>query len=91
MDNRLGDERLRREVESLLAEDDGLRSFLETPALAVAQKMSEEYPSQSIIGRRIGSYAVLSLLAKGFANASARRAGPKSRLGDPVVRIETCA
>jgi len=67
-----GDERLRREVESLLAEDDGLRSFLETPALAVAQKMSEEYPSQSIIGRRIGSYAVLSLLAKGFANASAR-------------------
>ena len=28
-----GDESLQREVESLLAEDDGVRSFLETPAL----------------------------------------------------------
>ncbi len=47
-----GDDALRREVESLLAQDDGVRSFLETPALDVAQKMSGEYPSQSIIGRQ---------------------------------------
>jgi hypothetical protein len=60
-----GDDTLRREVESLLAEDDGLRSFLETPALEVARKMSEESPRQSMIGRQLGSYSILSLLAKG--------------------------
>src|SRR6266487_3050661 len=60
-----GDNALRREVESLLAEDAGVRSFLETPALEVAQKMSAEDSGQSMIGRQIGSYSILSFLAKG--------------------------
>jgi len=37
-----GDDALRREVESLLAEDDGVRSFLETPALARGGGMTPE-------------------------------------------------
>src|SRR2546425_518160 len=36
------DDALRREVESLLAEDDGVRSFLETPALARGGGMTPE-------------------------------------------------
>src|SRR5437667_8306321 len=60
-----GDDALRREVESLLAEDAGVQSFLETPALEVVSKMSGDDPSQSMIGRQFGPYSVVSLLAKG--------------------------
>jgi hypothetical protein len=45
-----GDDALRREVESLLAEDSGVRSFLETPALEVVRKISEEDGSQTLVG-----------------------------------------
>ena len=51
-----GDGVLRREVESLLAEDARVQSFLETPALELARKMSGEDASQSMIGRRFGPY-----------------------------------
>jgi eukaryotic-like serine/threonine-protein kinase len=60
-----GDSALRRDVESLLAEDARVQSFLETPALELARKMSGEDASQSMIGRQFGPYSVLSLLAKG--------------------------
>ena len=60
-----GDSALRREVESLLAEDTRVRSFLERPALELAGKMSEEDSSQSMIGRVFGADAVVSLLGKG--------------------------
>jgi serine/threonine-protein kinase len=60
-----GDLSLRLEVESLLAEDNGVQSFLEAPALEVGLKMSGEDASQSMIGRRFGPYSVVSLLAKG--------------------------
>src|SRR5262245_13633842 len=59
-----GDSALRREVESLLAEDSGVRSFLETPALEFV-KMSAEDGSPSLIGRQLGAYSILSFLAKG--------------------------
>src|SRR5262245_51710580 len=59
-----GDSALRREVESLLAEETGVRSFLETPALELV-KVSAEEGSPSLIGRQFGSYSVLSFLAKG--------------------------
>ena len=60
-----GDDALRHDVESLLAEDARVQSFLETPALELARNMSGEDPSQSMIGRQFGPYSVLSLLAKG--------------------------
>jgi serine/threonine-protein kinase len=60
-----GDEALLREVESLLGEDDGVESFLETPALEFVRKMSGEDAGQSMIGRQLGSYHVLSLLGEG--------------------------
>ena len=60
-----GDEALRSEVESLLAEESGVRTFLETPALELAGNMSGEGTGQSMIGRQFGPYSVVSLLGKG--------------------------
>jgi Tol biopolymer transport system component len=60
-----GDEALRQEVESLLSREEAVDGFLETPALEAAAKMFSEDPSQSLIGRQMGSYRVLSLLGAG--------------------------
>src|SRR5262245_48172544 len=60
-----GDDSLRREVESLLAEDAAVQSFLETPALELIEKTSGREPGQSIVGRQFGAYSVESLLARG--------------------------
>jgi serine/threonine protein kinase/Tol biopolymer transport system component len=57
---------LRREVESLLAHESEAERFLEAPALEVAAKMLGNYgPDQSLIGAKIGSYQILSLLGAG--------------------------
>jgi len=57
-----GDDALRGEVESLLAQEGG--PFLEEPALdLVARHKARETPS--LIGRRLGSYEVLSLIGAG--------------------------
>src|SRR5216684_2821571 len=55
------DPELRREVESLLAQEKGA-GFLELPALEVA---AQQFAGQDLIGRRIGSYQILSLLGAG--------------------------
>src|SRR5262249_36874332 len=60
-----GDDELQREVESLLAQGDGVESFLETPVLEFVRNMSGEDSGQSMIGRQLGSYSILSLIAKG--------------------------
>ena len=46
-----GDESLRREVESLLTQEEATGSFLEAPALEVAAQMLAEEPSRSLLGR----------------------------------------
>ena len=64
------DPELRREVESLLAQEKGA-GFLESPALEVA---AQQFAGRDLIGRRIGSYQILSLLgAGGMAKCTARR------------------
>src|SRR6266446_879085 len=55
------DPELRREVESLLAREKEA-GFLESPALEVA---AQQIAGQDLIGRRIGSYQILSLLGAG--------------------------
>ena len=60
-----GDSDLLREVESLLAQAKTADSFLETPALAGAAKMFGAPPDQSLIGRQMGSYQVISLVGAG--------------------------
>lgn len=60
-----GDEPLRREVESLLAQEGATGSFLEAPAVEVAAKVMSEDAGRSLLGQQIGSYQVLSLLGTG--------------------------
>jgi len=59
-----GNAELRQEVESLLAREDGA-TFLETPALAVAAERFATARNQTLLGCRIGSYQVVSLLGTG--------------------------
>jgi hypothetical protein len=61
-------------VESLLAEDDRVKSFLERPVLEFVQNMSSEDSGQSMVGHQVGSYHILSMLVlimtlvRGFAS-----------------------
>ena len=64
-----GDDELWREVESLLAQDETGKGFLESPAFEVAAQALAQEPAQaqkaSLVGRQLGSYHVLSLLGEG--------------------------
>ena len=61
-----GDEGLRREVESLLAQEGKVdEDFLEAPALEVAARAMAQDETESLVGREVGSYRVLSLLGEG--------------------------
>jgi hypothetical protein len=54
-----GDEELRREVESLLAVEPQVDSFIEAPALGVRAR------GQSLVGQELGPYKILSWLGAG--------------------------
>jgi len=60
-----GDAELRREVESLLEFDKQGDQFIEQPALEVAAKMIAHDKPESLIGRQIRSYQILSVLGAG--------------------------
>src|SRR5437870_341646 len=59
------DTAMRREVESLLAAEDGAGSFLAAGAMKDAAKMLVEDKSLSLVGKELGHYQVLSLLESG--------------------------
>ena len=58
-----GDDDLRHEVESLLASFEKSDNFLETSLAEVATQLGD--PSQSLLGRRLGQYEIVSLLGAG--------------------------
>lgn len=63
-----GDEELRCEVESLLAADEEAKKsedFLNQTALQVAAKDIAQDQEQSLVGRTVGRYQILSLLGVG--------------------------
>src|SRR6266705_1940360 len=60
-----GDEALRQEIESLLAEEKREAGFLESPALEIAAKEMAQDQTRSLLGQRLGTYQVLSLLGAG--------------------------
>src|SRR5262245_5688143 len=60
-----GNEELRREVESLLRFDRRAEHFIESPALEVAARAQAEAREETLIGKMIGRYRVLSLLGEG--------------------------
>lgn len=61
-----GDERLRREVESLLAYEDEAEHFIESPALEVAAKvLADEQSMDIVIGEEFNQYKIVSRLGAG--------------------------
>src|SRR5215831_6352311 len=60
-----GDDELRREVESLLAVHEQAEGFMDEPALEVAARVIAEDQIQTMSGRMISHYQVLSLLGAG--------------------------
>jgi serine/threonine protein kinase len=60
-----GDEGLRRKVESLLAAHQETEDFLEEPAIEmVAEKLARD-EADTLVGRQLGSYLILSFIAAG--------------------------
>src|SRR5215471_14762779 len=60
-----GDSDLRRDVESLLAQEESARSFMEEPAVKAASKTLIQTSTGTWIGRRISHYEVLAFLGAG--------------------------
>ena len=60
-----GDEALRQEVESLLAHQEEAKNLMETPAAEMTAGAVAEQREKSLVGRQVGAYEVLSLLAVG--------------------------
>lgn len=61
----LGDEALRQEVESLLAHHEEAKNFMETPAAEMVFGAAAEPSEKALVGRQVGAYKILSLLAVG--------------------------
>jgi len=64
-----GDADLRREVERLLAAEGKPAWTPESPILQAAARMFEEAPTQSLVGRQLGSYLVRSKIGEGGMGA----------------------
>ena len=60
-----GDDSLRQEVQSLLAQERDAERFLEAPAFEVAARAVAHHPRESLVGRTLGHYRVLSRLGAG--------------------------
>jgi serine/threonine protein kinase/Flp pilus assembly protein TadD len=60
-----GDEDLRREVESLLAQVPAEEEFLNAPAMELAGAMMARQTAEPLIGREVGAYRIESLLGAG--------------------------
>jgi eukaryotic-like serine/threonine-protein kinase len=59
------DSALRQEVETLLAAHDQASHFMEKPALELGSQTLKPTENQSLVGRRLGPYEILSLLGRG--------------------------
>lgn len=60
-----GDEELRRELESMLDHHGRARSFIESPAYAVAAQTLVDDDSGILVGKSLGPYKILDLLGSG--------------------------
>ena len=60
-----GDEALRREVESLLAQQASTGGFLDGPAVAAAAQMVSDTGASVLTGRRLGAYEVQARIGAG--------------------------
>ena len=56
---------LRAEISSLLASHDHAENFIESPAFADAVKALTESPTETVAGRRVGSYRLIREIGRG--------------------------
>src|SRR2546423_15488384 len=61
----MGDESLRREVESLLAYQTQAEEFIEAPALQVAAELLTDEPPRFAQGQQLGPYKIIAPLGAG--------------------------
>ena len=60
-----GDQELQREVESLIASDDQVGSFIARPALEIAAELMDRTQAKLSVPGKIGHYEILSLIGAG--------------------------
>src|SRR5881628_3695646 len=60
-----GDESLRSEVKSLLSSYEQEKSFMETPAAALAAQSLVKEESAALVGQQIGHYQIIRELGRG--------------------------
>ena len=60
-----GDDQLRIEVAKLLAGQEDATKFLSAPAVVVAMKSLADEKPQTLIGKRLGRFEILSMLGAG--------------------------
>ena len=61
----VGDDSLRREVESLLAHQSQAENLLETPVMEIAAKVVGDDEANSLVGQLLGTYRILARLGAG--------------------------
>lgn len=64
-----GDELLRHELESLLASHLEAKNFLEQPVFNLGMKLLVTHEAESLLGRRLGPYRIVTLIGSGGMGA----------------------
>jgi hypothetical protein len=72
----VGDEALRREVESLLAAPGSREAFLAEPTILLAAQLVNDPGTSMLTGHRIGAYQVQALLCRALGRSDTRPAPP---------------
>ncbi len=84
------DEHLRAEIESILAASDE-PALLDEPAVSAFPELFEPHQAQTLVGRRVGAYKLLRLLACGGMGANRAkgcRPGPTRSLSTRTVWLD---